>query len=255
MYVKSRQGQLAADLVASDVELIFAFGTPAVIAAKQATSTIPIVMVGVGDPVGSGLVTSLGRPGGNVTGVSILAAELTAKMVELLPQVIPNIRRVAVLRNPANLVTERHMTYASSAASTLGLQLQPFDVRTPDDFAQAYTEMTKVGASAVVILGDPMFTGNSKRLAELAIEGRIPSIHNSRIYPEAGGLMSYGPALNDAWRLAARYVDRILKGAKPADMPVEQTTTFEFIINLRAAKALGLVMPNAVLLRAHRLIE
>jgi putative ABC transport system substrate-binding protein len=250
-----RRPELAADLVASKVELIFAYGTPAVIAAKRATSTIPIVMVGVGDPVGSGLVTSLDRPGANVTGVSILAAELTAKMVELLPQILPGIRRVAVLRNPANLVTERHMVYAGSAASTLGLQLQAFDVRAPEDFAHAYADMAKLNAGAVVILGDPMFTGNSRRLAQLAIEARIPSIHNSRIYPEAGGLMSYGPALSDVWRLAARYVDRILKGARPADMPVEQTATFEFIINLQAARSLGLVLPNTVLERANRLIE
>jgi ABC-type uncharacterized transport system, periplasmic component len=250
-----RRPELAIELVNLKVEVIFAFGTPAVAAAKQATSTIPIVMVGVGDPVGSGLVASLARPGGNITGVSRLGAELTAKLVELLPQVVPGIKRVAVLRNPANAVAARQMIYAETAARSLGLQLQAFDVRSPADFENAYAGMAKARAAGVVVLGEPMFTGNSRRIAELAIKSRISSIHNNRIYPEAGGLMSYGPVLDDVWRLAASYVDKILKGAKPADLPVEQPTKFELVINMKTAKALGITIPQSVLSRADKVIE
>jgi putative ABC transport system substrate-binding protein len=212
-------------------------------------------MVGVGDPVGSGLVASLARPGGNITGVSNIAAELTAKLVELLLQAVPGIKRVAVLRNPANAIAARHMNYAETAARALGLQLQAFDVRSPADFENAYADMAKASAAGLVVLGEPMFTGNSRRIAELAIKSRIPSIHNNRIYPEAGGLMSYGPVLDDLWRLAASYVDKVLKGAKPADLPVEQPTKFELVINLKTAKALGITIPQSLLSRADRLIE
>ena len=247
--------ELAAELVRLQVEAILAFGTPAVTAAKQATATIPIVMVGVGDPVGSGLVPSLARPGGNITGVSNIAAELTAKLVELLPQAVPGIKRVAILRNPANAIATRQMNYAETAARALGLQLQAFDVRSPADFENSYADMAKASAAGLVVLGDPMFAGNPRRIAELAIKSRIPSIQNNRIYPEAGGLMSYGPVLDDLWRLAASYVDKVLKGEKPADLPVEQPTKFELVINLKTAKAIGITIPQSLLARADKLIE
>ena len=249
-----RRPELAAELVRLKVDVIFAFGTPAVTAAKQATSTIPIVMVGVGDPVGSGLVASLARPGGNITGVTNIAGDLSAKLVELLSGAAPGIKRVAVLRNPANALAARQMKDAETAARSLGLQLQAFDARSPADFESAYAGMAKARAAGVVLLADPMFTGNARRLAELAIKSRIPSIYVIRIYPEAGGLMSYGAGF-DAWRLAASYVDRIFKGAKPADLPVEQPTRLELVINMKTAKALGLTIPQSLLISADKVIE
>ncbi|MEO7728571.1 MAG: ABC transporter substrate-binding protein, partial [Burkholderiales bacterium] len=250
-----RRPELVADLVRLKVEIILAFGTPAVLAAKQATATIPIVMVGVGDPVHSGLVASLARPGANITGVSNFAAELTAKLVELLQQVVPGITRLAVLRNPSNAVAARQMQYAQTAAQSLGVQLQAFDVRSPADFDNAFAEMVKAHVSGVVVLGEPMFTGNSRRIAELALKSHLISIHNNRIFPAAGGLLSYGPVLDELWRLAAIYIDRILKCAKPADLPVEQPTKFELVINKKTATALGIKVSDSVMARADMIIE
>jgi putative ABC transport system substrate-binding protein len=225
-----------------------------VTAAKQATSTIPIVMVGVGDPVGSGFVASLARPGGNITGLSNIAGDLTGKLVELLSQAVPGIKRVAVLRNPANALAARQMKDAETSARSLGLQLQAFDARGPADFEDAYASMAKARAIGVVVLADPMLAGNPRRLAELANKFRTPSIYAIRTFPEAGGLMSYGPPL-DVWRLAASYVDKIFRGAKPADLPVEQPTMLELVINVKTAKALGIKFPQSILVRADKVIE
>jgi putative ABC transport system substrate-binding protein len=249
-----RHPELATELVRLKVDVIFAWGTPAVTAAKQATSTIPIVMVGVGDPVGSGFVASLARPGGNITGLSNIAGDLTGKLVELLSQAVPGIKRVAVLRNPANALAARQMKDAETSARSLGLQLQAFDARGPADFEDAYASMAKARAIGVVVLADPMLAGNPRRLAELANKFRTPSIYAIRTFPEAGGLMSYGPPL-DVWRLAASYVDKIFRGAKPADLPVEQPTMLELVINVKTAKALGIKFPQSILVRADKVIE
>ena len=246
--------ELAAELVNLKVDAIFVFGTPAAVAAKKATTTIPIVFVGVGDPLGSGIVASLARPGGNITGVSNIAGDLSAKLMQLLSQAAPNMKRVAVLRNPANALATHQMKDVEPAARSLGLQLEVFDVRGPADFETAYAGMAKAHVGGVVLLADALFTGYSKQLAELAIKSRIPSIYVVRTYPESGGLMSYGPGL-DIFRLAATFVDKILKGAKPADLPIEQPTRLEFIINGRTAKALGLTLPQSLLISADKVIE
>jgi putative ABC transport system substrate-binding protein len=246
--------EIAVELVNLKVDAIFVFGTPAAVAAKKATSTIPIVFVGVGDPLGSGIVASLARPGGNITGVSNIAGDLSAKLMQLLSQAAPNMKRVAVLRNPANALAVHQLKDAEPAARSLGLQLEVFDVRSPADFETAYAGMAKSHVGGVVLFGDPLFTGYSKQLAELAIRFRILSIYVIRTYPEAGGLMSYGPGL-DIFRLAATFVDKILKGAKPTDLPVEQPTRLELVINGKTAKALGLTIPQSLLISADKVIE
>jgi len=246
--------EMAAELVALKVDAIFAWATPAVAAARQATSTIPIVMVGVADPVGSGFIASLARPGGNVTGVTNVAGDLTVKLLELLLQVVPGNKRVAVLRIPSNAGSVRQMENAQVSARTLGLELQEYAVRGPEDFESAYAKMAGARVAGVVILGDPVLTANSQRLAELAIKHRLASIHNNQVYPGAGGLMSYGAGF-ESWRLAATYVDRILKGAKPSDLPVEQPSRIEFVINLKTSKALGIAVPQSVLARADKVIQ
>ncbi len=246
--------EIAAELVNLKVNAIFVFGTPAAVAARKATSTIPIVFVGVGNPVGTGIVASLARPGGNVTGVSNISGDLSAKLMQLLSQAVPNMKRVAVLRNPANALAAHQMKDVEPAARLLGLQLEVFDVRSPADFEAAYAGMAKAHVGGAVLFGDPLFTSDSKQLAELAIKFRIPSIYVIRTYPEVGGLMSYGPGL-EMFRLAASFVDKILKGAKPADLPVEQPTRLEFVINSRTANALGITIPQSVLVNADKVIE
>ena len=249
---------LAAELVALKVDVIVASGTLAALAAKQATRTLPIVFSPAGDPVGSGLVTSLARPGGNVTGLSAFAPELVGKRLELLKQAVPGVGRVAVLRQPSAVPerTEKDILKgAEGAARALGLQLQFVEARGPDDFDRAFSDMTRARAGALMGLGGNMFFSERRRLVDLAARNRLPGVYGLREYVDAGGLMSYGANQVDLFRSAATYVDKILKGAKPADLPVEQPTKFELVINLKAAKALGLEVPPALLSRADEVIE
>ena len=237
---------LAAELVALKVDVIVAASTPAALAAKQATRTIPIVFAAAGDPVASGLVTSLARPGGNVTGLSILAPELVGKCLELLKQAVPGVSRVAVLWQPGALGerTEKDMLKgAEVAARALGVRLQFVEARGPADFDRAFSDMTRARAGALTVLPSAMFFSERRRLVDLAAKNRLPAVYPWREFVDAGGLMSYGPNLADLYRRAATYVDKILKGAKPGDLPVEQPTKFELVINLKTAKALGLDDP------------
>jgi len=249
---------LAAELVALKADVIVAGSAPAALAAKQATRTLPIVFAAVADPVTSGLVTSLARPGGNVTGLSILAPELVGKCLEQLTQAVPGISRVAVLWHPGAFGerTEKDMLKeAEVAARTLGVRLQFVETRGPADIDRAFSDMTRERAGALTVLSSTMFLGERSRLVDLAAKNRLPAVYAWREAVDAGGLMSYGANLADLFRRAATYVDRILKGAKPGDLPVEQPTKFELVINLKTAKALGLTIPPSLLQRADQVIH
>jgi putative tryptophan/tyrosine transport system substrate-binding protein len=249
---------LAAELVALKVDVILAAGTPQPLAAKQATRTIPIVFAGAADPVGSGLVTSLARPGGNVTGLSLLSPELVGKCLEQLKQAVPGGSRVAVLWQPGGSGerTEKDaLKEADVAGRALGVWLQFVEARGPADFDRAFSDMTRARAGALTVLASNMFVGERRRLVDLAAKNRLPAVYPLREFVDAGGLMSYGPDLADVFRRAATYVDKILKGAKPADLPVQQPTKFELVINLKTAKALGLRIPPVLLARADEVIE
>jgi putative ABC transport system substrate-binding protein len=246
---------LAAELVRLNVDVIVAGGPPAPEAAQRATSTIPIVMVFHPDPVGSGLVVSLARPGGNVTGLSSLSPELIGKRVQLLKEAVPGISRVAVLSNPTVPSHALDLREAEVAARSLKVQLQVLEAQAPSDFASAFSAMTKDRAGALIALGGSIFYGHRTRIVELAAQSRLPAMYTVKEYAEAGGLMAYGPNFRENWRRAATYVDKILKGAKPADLPVEQPTKFELVINLKTAKALGLTIPQSLLGRADEIIQ
>jgi ABC-type uncharacterized transport system substrate-binding protein len=246
---------LAADLVRLKVDVIVTGGVPAIRAAQQATRTIPIVMGLVEDPVASGLVASLGHPGGNVTGLSMMAPDLVGKQMELLKGVVPKVSRIALLWNPANPGNALQSREAANAARALGVQLQALEARTPEEIAAAFAEMARERAGALVVLQDATLTNQARKIAGLAAEGRLPAIYARREHPDVGGLMSYGPSVPEMFRRAAAFVDKILKGAKPADLPVEQPTKFELVINLKTAKALSLTIPQSVMLRADQLIE
>src|SRR6266568_3382017 len=249
---------LAAELVALKVDVIVAPLTPAALAAKQATRTLPIVFTTAADPVTSGLVTNLARPGGNVTGLSILAPELIGKRLELLTQAVPGVNRVAVLRQPGAFGerTEKDiLTAAEVAAGALGVRLHFVEARGPDDFDGAFSEITRVRADALTVLPSPMLNTERRRLVDLAAKNRLPAVYEWREYVDAGGLMAYGPNLADLYRRAATYVDKILKGGKPGDLPVEQPAKFELIINLKTAKDLGLTISQSVLARADEVIQ
>jgi len=239
---------LAAELVALKVDVILAGGTPQALAAKQATRTLPIVFLGVTDPVTSGLVTSLARPGGNATGLSMLASpEIVGKRLELLTQAVPGVTRVAVLWQPGGQGerTDKDMLKeAEVAARALGVRLHFVEARGPDDFDRAFSDMTRARAGALTSVGGTMFFNEQRRLVALAAKNRLPAVYTQREFVDAGGLMAYGPNLADLFWRAATYVDKILKGAKPADLPVEQPTKFELVINLKTAKALGLTIPQ-----------
>ncbi len=250
-----RLPDLAADLVRLKVDVIVAPATNPVLAAKQATRTIPIVMTGSEDAVGSGLVASLARPGGNVTGLSTLAPEIVGKQLELLKEIVPRVSRVAVLWNPTNRVHPLSLGEAKVAARSLGVQLQILEARGPEEFESAFATMTRERASALLVLHDGMFLLHPTRIADLAAKSRLPAMYQLREHVDAGGLMVYGPSLRDNFRRAATYVDKILKGAKPADLPVEQPTKFELVINLKTAKALGLTIPRSILIRADEVIR
>src|SRR5712692_2427114 len=249
---------LAAELVALKVDVILAGGTPQALAAKHATRTIPIVFTSATDPVTDRLVTSLARPGGNVTGLSNLAPELVGKRLEQLTQAVPGVSRVAVLWQPGGLPerTEKDMLReADVAARALGLQPQFVEARGPADFDRAFSDMTRARAGALTVLGSVMFNTERRRLVDLAAKHRLPTVYTSREYVDDGGLIAYGPSIADVFRRAATYIDKILKGAKPADLPVEQPTKFELVINLKAAKALGLTIPPSLLQRADEVIQ
>ena len=250
-----RLPDLAVELVNLKVDVIVAGGTPAPLAAKHATRTIPIVMGGAGDPVGTGLVASLARPGGNVTGLSTLTPELGRKRLQLLKEVVPGVSRVAVLWNAANPYAVLNMRETEAAARTLGVQVQSLEVRGPDDFESALPAAIRGRAGALIVVDDPLTLTYRVRIVDFAARNRLPAMYGFREYAEAGGLMAFGASLADLGRRAATYVDKILKGAKPADLPVEQPTKFELVINLKTAKALGLTIPQSVLLRADQIIE
>ena len=248
---------LAAELVALKVDVIVCSGTPMALAAKQATRTIPIVFVAV-DPVTSGLVSSLARPGGNLTGLASLIPDLVGKCLELLNQAVPRVNRVAVLWLPGALGerTEKNMlTGADEAARALGVQLQFVEARRPADLDRAFSEMTKAHAGALAVLPSTILVRERRRLVDLAAKNRLPAIYTQTEFVDAGGLMFYGPNTADLHRRAAAYVDKILKGAKPADLPIEQPTKFELLINLKTAKALGLPIPPSLLARADQVIQ
>ena len=232
-----RLPQLAAELVRLRPDIIVAAPTPAAVAARKATDTIPIVMINVGDPIGLGLVASLARPGGNVTGMSYsVGLETLGKGLELLKDIIPNLRGVAILANPANPAHGLAIENVEAAARNLGIQPYPVDVRDPGEFDSAFAAMAKERVGAIMIMPDVLSVGHADRLAELALRNQLPSMHAFRVEVEAGGLISYGPSFLEPWRRAATFVDKLLKGAKPGELPVEQPTKFELIINLKTAK-------------------
>jgi ABC-type uncharacterized transport system substrate-binding protein len=246
---------LAAELVQLNVDVIVAGAAPAPEAAQRATSTIPIVMAIHTDPVGSGLVASLAKPEKNVTGVSALGSELVGKRLQLLKEVIPGISRVAVLSNPTDTTQALVLKEAEVAARSLKVRLQVLEARAPSDFAGAFSAMTKDRAGGVIILTSSMFYDQRARIAELAAQSRLPAMYSEKDYAKAGGLMAYGVNLGESFRRAATYVDKILKGAKPGDLPIEQPTKFELALNLKTAKVLGLTIPPSLLLRADELIQ
>ena len=246
---------LAAELVRLKVDVIVTVAAPAARAAKQATTTIPIVALAVSDPVGQGLVASLARPGGNITGSATLFPELAAKRLALLKETLPRISRVAVLRNVANPGNVFLWKEVQVAGRTLGVTLHSGEVRGPDDFQGAFAAMIKERPQGLLVLDDPLFFTFRTSILDFAAKHRLPAMHPFREFVEAGGLMAYSVDLADMYRRAATIVDKILKGAKPADLPVEQPTTFELVINLKTAKLLGLTIPPSVLARADRIIE
>ncbi len=247
---------LAAELVRLRVDLIVAPSTPTIFAAKNATKAIPIVTVSGGDPVGLGLVASLARPGGNITGLtSTVGPEIAGKQLELLKETVPKISRMAVLWNPTTPGNALALREAEIAARALRVELQLLEARRLNDFESAFAAMSTKGAGALLVLGDVMFTTYRIRLANLAVKSRLPAIYGARQFVDEGGLMSYGANVLDNFRRAAVYVDKILKGAKPGDLPIERPTKFELVINLKTAKALGLTIPPSVLRRADEIIQ
>jgi ABC-type uncharacterized transport system substrate-binding protein len=249
-----RFAEIAAEFVRLKVDVILTHNTPPVLAAKQATSVIPIVFASAGDPVGTGLVASLARPGGNVTGLSSQASDTSAKRLELLREVVPNLRGLAIMGNVGNPLSVLEMDEVQAGARTLGLEVATLDIRRADDIGPAFDAL-KGRAEALYLCGDPLVTTNRVRINTLALGARLPTVSVFRQYVEAGGLMSYGPNFADMFRRAADLVDKILRGAKPAEIPVEQATKFDLIINLTTAKVLGLTIPESFLLRADEVIQ
>ena len=250
-----RLPDLAAELARLNVDVILASSAPETGAAKRATMSIPIVFGLHGDPVGTGHVASLAHPGGNITGLATMAPDLSGKRLELLKEAFPRIARVAVLWNSANRAKAEDWRETQGAAQALGVTLQSREVRGPDDFPSAFSSMTTQRPDAFLTLDDPLLLNSRTSIVAFATKERLPVIYPQRDYTDAGGLMSYGPSISDLFRRAASYVDKILKGAKPGDLPIEQPTKFEFVINLKTAKALGLTIPRSLLLRADQVIE
>ena len=255
---EGRLPALAAELVALKVDVILAVSTLPALAAMKVTRTLPIVFAAAAEPVTSGLVTSLARPGGNVTGMSAVAPELVGKCLELLKQTVPGVTRGVILWQPGapDERTDKDMLKEAEVASrTLGVRLQAVKARRPEDFERAFSDVTKARAGALIVLTSVMFINERRRLVDLAAKNRLPTVYPQRDFVDVGGLMSYGPNGPDLFRRAATLVDKILKGAKPADLPVEQPTKFELVINLKTAKAIGLTVPQSLLARADQVIE
>ena len=250
-----RLPHLAAELVSLKVDVIVAAATVAVQAAKEATKTIPIVTPITTDPVETGLVASLARPGGNITGLSYMSSDLSGKRVDLLKEVVPKVSRIAVLSSPSSANAPPQMRETEAAARSLGVQLQPLEVRGLDDFERVFQAATKERAGALITLDDAFVFTHRTRIVKLAAKSRLPAIYGFREFVDAGGLMSYAANLSEMYRRAATYVDKILKGTKPADLPIEQPIKFEFIINLKAAKQIGLTIPPNVVARADKVIK
>ena len=251
-----RSFDLASELVRLPVNVIVAPGTAAAQATRRVTTTIPIVMVTAGNPVGDGLITSFARPGGNVTGLTMAVdAGIGGKLLELLKAAVPKISRVAILWDPLTAPHVGMVKETEAAARTLGVTLRPVSARRPEELDSAFGEMSGAHANGLIVLADAMFLASRERIAELAMKGRLPAIYGIGEHAEAGGLMSYSPSLPDLFRRAATYVDRILKGAKPSELPVERPSKFYLIVNLKAAHGLGLTIPPSLLARADRVIE
>jgi putative tryptophan/tyrosine transport system substrate-binding protein len=246
---------LATELVRLKVDVLVAGGEASIRAARDATSTIPIVMANSGDPVGTGLIASLSRPGGNMTGLSLLAPDLGGKRLELLKEIVPKVSRVGILWNPTNAVKTLELTSTEVAARALGVIVTSHAVRAPKDFDRAFAAIDREHLTALITLADPLTRGHKTQLAEFAAKSRLPMIAETRDFAEAGGLMTYGASLLDLYRRAATYVDKVLKGTKPGNLPVEQPTKFELVINLKTARALGLTIPQSVLVRADEVIR
>ena len=247
--------ELAAELVRANVDVIVTGGTSAATALKSATRTIPIVMAIIGDPVAVGLVDSLARPGGNATGFSTVAPELGAKRLELLKEIVPDAGSIAVVLNPKNPQSRIELNEMQAAARTLGLQVHPIEIASEATFDEAFADLTKSVAQAVIVLTDPILFSERKRIVALANRSRLPAIYFFHEFVKEGGLMSYGPSDADLFRRSAIYVDKILKGMKPSDLPVEQPTKFDLAINLKTATVLGLTVPPSLLARADEVIE
>jgi ABC-type uncharacterized transport system substrate-binding protein len=244
-----------AELIRLRVDVLVTDGGASIRAAKHATTTIPIVMAVSGDPVGTGYVTSLAQPGGNITGLSFMHPEVSGKRLEFLQEAVPTLSHVAVLWRPDDPSSTLAFKETQTAVQALGVQLQSFEVRSPDEFDQAFAAMTREHADALVVISDPLFFGHRSQLAELTVRHRLPAMFLMREYAEAGGLMAYGANVHDMYRRAATYVDKILKGTKPADLPVEQPMKFDLVINLKTAQALGLTIPPTLLFQADEVIR
>jgi putative tryptophan/tyrosine transport system substrate-binding protein len=251
-----RLPELAAELIDLKVDLIVTSGVPASFAARDATSTTPVILAGVAaDPVATRLVASLAHPGGNVTGMSQMTTPLGGKRLELFKEIVPSLSRVAVFWNPPNPLYGPVLKELEAAAATIQLELQRLEVRVPEDFPGAFEAATRQRAQALIMPGDPLTTNRPKVLADLALQHRLPAMMDYRVFVDAGGLLTLGADLADLYRRSAVYVDKILKGAKPADLPVEQSTRFDLFINLKTATALGLTIPQAVLVQATEVIQ
>ena len=250
-----RLPELAAELVKLNVDVILASSTQAIRAAQQATKTIPIIMTTVGDPVGPGFVASIAKPGGNITGLTIQAPELIAKRLQLLKEAVPRLSRVALVWDPRIAHEVQGFKEAEMAAPSLGLTLLSFEVKRPEDLEPAFAAMVRDGANGLLVFENAITVNNSKHVVELAIKHRLPGAYGLVDFAQAGGLMVFGPVRADNYRRAASFVDKIVKGAKPGDLPVEQPTKFELVVNLKAAKAHGLTIPPSLLLRADQVIE
>ena len=246
---------LVAELIAARVDAIVTAGTPAALAVKNATTTVPLVMVAVGDPIGTGLVPSLARPGGNLTGLSSVAPDLEGKRLQLLREVTPALSYVAMFINSLNPFHISSMEQARAAAQTMGIKLRLHDIRKSEDLDDTFAAIRKERPDALLILADRVFLHNRERIVDFANEQRLPNVNAYKELVEVGGLMSYGPSYEDMHKRAAIYVDKILKGAKPADLPIEQPSKFTFIVNLRAAKTLGVTVPSQLLELVDQLIE
>jgi putative ABC transport system substrate-binding protein len=245
----------AAELVALKVDVLLTTTTPAALALKRATGSIPIIVAAVSDPVGTGLVASMNRPGGNVAALSSFASELSAKRLELLREIVPQFKRAAVVFNPESSASKLSFEELQDAAKKLGVRLEPVEVRRPDELEAGFEKIGRLHPDALIVLNEPPLLPLRTRIAEFAITQRLPSVYGYRLHADAGGLLTYAPDYGAIFERAATYVDKILKGAKPGDLPVEQPTKFELVINLKTAKALGLTIPPSLLGRADEVIQ